>query len=135
MDGRVYSVDVEALNTLLGRSLLLSPSGPPGLGGFLPAAGRLADLLIVEGHSNFHKSLKGGQVPDRARLYKMAEKLLQQLRSPIPIVAPSPNKCTSLQFAAYMLFRRGKIKMSMDCPGWAFLVQHLAILILDSWYR
>ena len=134
-DGSRRLVPCEALAALLAQSAHLSVPQVPGWQSIDERAAKLASLLKVG--IAMHWSLQGGRVPDAHTLYLMARKLLVRLesRETPPVVQPDNAEALRLQNETYKLFEQGKITVSMDCPGFAFLFHTLAVLILNSWFR
>ena len=129
----VYDISSDDLDALLSRCTLV-PRAPAQAQDMQARAVQLASLLHMG--TAVHWSLLGGRTPDPVRLTAMCRRLLERLESGTKrFVEPQVGLAVHLQQATYTLFAAGKIKMSMDIPGFPFLLKSLAVLILNSWFR
>ena len=133
-DGSKRVIAFDALRTLLEQSaqaplpLFLEPSSID------VRAARFADLLLKGG--DVHWSLQGGRVPDKPTLFRMARKLLARLERKEKLIVPHDDaEAFSLQAKTYKLFAEGKISVSIDCPGFPFLLDTIDVLLMNSWFR
>ena len=106
------------------------PEAPPD--DLMSRSSRLAKLLRV-GDEQLHRYLRGGLVPNQQQRFDMAYRFLQRLeRGDIRCLKPSVQMADVLCNYVRQLFDNEEVKMSIDNPGFPFLLPSRLVLILNS---